>query len=191
VLYPDNAWATVETVHYLQAALATAYHHLPADTPQANIGDLSAKWGGPLPPHLSHQSGRDVDIGYFRLDPEHWYASASPRTLDVARTWILVRALLSETDVEVIFIDRSLQPPLHAYAQRIGENRGWLDGLFESAGAPQPIIRHAPEHLNHLHVRFYNPGAQRRAWEIHDGPANGLPHPAPPVVPPRRVPLGG
>ena len=29
------------------------------------IGDLSAKKGGPLPPHKSHQSGQDVDLGFW------------------------------------------------------------------------------------------------------------------------------
>jgi penicillin-insensitive murein endopeptidase len=187
VLYPDNAWGTAETISYLEAALSAAYERLPASTSKVNIGDLSSQWGGPLPPHLSHQSGRDVDIGYFRVDPENWYANASPRTLDVARTWILLRAFLSKADVEVIFIDRSLQRPLRAHALEIGEDRRWLDGLFESAVAPWPIIRHAPEHLNHLHVRFYNPEAQRLGHESRDPAATGLPRAGLPVIPARRV----
>jgi murein endopeptidase len=188
VLYPDNAWATAETVASLKHALEVSYERLPAGTPKAYVGDLSSRWGGPLPPHKSHQSGRDVDIGYFRLDPETLFANASPRTLDAPRTWVLVRTLVTETDVEVIFIDRSLQRTLVAHARAIGEDAAWLDGLFEVQHAERALIRHEPEHLNHLHVRFYNPMAQRRGRDSEDPLTRGLPRPPEVVIPKRRVP---
>jgi penicillin-insensitive murein endopeptidase len=190
VAYPDNAWATGETIDYLQRALRKAYAGQPPDARKIYVGDLSAPWGGPLPPHASHQSGRDVDLGYPRIDAEdRWWAPASPRTLDVARTWILVRALLTETDVEVIFIDRSLQPSIKAHAASIGEDAAWLAGLFDLGRSDRAtLIRHEPEHLNHMHVRFYNPVAQRIAGVVHDVVARGIPRPVPVRVPNRAVP---
>jgi penicillin-insensitive murein endopeptidase len=188
VLYPDNAWATAETVASLKHALEVAYERLPAGTPKAYVGDLSSRWGGPLPPHRSHQSGRDVDIGYFRVDPENWFANASARTLDAARTWVLVRTLVTQTDVEVIFIDRSLQRTLVAHARAMGEDAAWLDGLFQVEHAERALIRHEPEHLNHLHVRFYNPIAQRRGLDSKDPLTRGLPRPPEVVIPKRRLP---
>ena len=69
---------------------------------------------------------------------------------------------------------------------------GWLDGLFDPGREGRPaIIRHAPEHLNHMHIRFYNPVAQRTGRLVHDIVAKGI-DPGPPVgVPSRRVPPGG
>ena len=51
---------------------------------------------------------------------------------------------------------------------------GWLDGLFDPGRDWRPaIIRHEPEHLNHMHVRFYNPLAQRTGRLVHDIVAKG------------------
>jgi murein endopeptidase len=185
VAYPDNAWATTETIHFLERAFGTATLQ---GGPIAYVGDLSAPWGGPLSPHKSHQSGRDVDIGYYRLD-ERWWADASDETLDTVRTWALLRALITTTDVEVIFVDRALQVLLRTYALSIGTNPAWLDRLFD-LGRPgrRSVIRHAPEHLNHLHVRFYNPQAQRIGRVVHDLVAHGVERAPPAVVPLRCLP---
>jgi penicillin-insensitive murein endopeptidase len=92
-----------------------------------------------------------------------------------------VRALIAHTDVEMILIDHSVQALLRAEGERAGEDREWLDGVFRGKGALPPIIRHAPGHATHLHVRFYSPIAQetgRRAYSallrhqlIHVGPS--------------------
>lgn len=185
VVYPDNAWATSETIESLKRAIAAAYARLPGGSPSLYIGDLSAQSGGPLSPHLSHQSGRDVDIGYFRIDPANrWWADASATTLDVVRTWIFLRALVIETDVEAIFIDVSLQRLLKSHALGLGEDAAWVERLFgvDRPGRPS-LIRHEPQHRNHLHVRFYNPVAQRHGRAVHDlvirgverGPAINVP----------------
>lgn len=176
VAYPDNAWATLETVTYLERALAEAFSTASADAPPVTIGDLSSPWGGPLPPHASHQSGRDVDVGYARLhaaDP--WWTDASERTLNVEVTWGVVRALVRGSPVEVIFVDRSLQVLLAAHARRIGEDPRWIDGLFELGRArPSAIVRHEPGHTNHMHVRFKNPRAQHVGRVVGDLIPTGL-----------------
>ena len=46
---------------------------------------------------------------------------------------------------------------LHGYARSIGEDEAWLDDIFRG---PEPLIKHAPKHRDHFHVRFYNPRAQ-------------------------------
>jgi penicillin-insensitive murein endopeptidase len=73
------------------------------------VGDLSPRRGGASAWHRSHQSGRDADLHFFALDPEGKPAAtpssmvrfddlgASPgRRFDVARNWLLVRALLED-----------------------------------------------------------------------------------------------
>lgn len=188
VAYPDNAWATAETIRALVDGLTATYERLPGDAPATYVGDLSAPWGGPLSPHKSHQSGRDVDVGYFRADPaDPWWENATARTLDVARTWVLLRTFITETDVEVIFVDRSLQALLRAHALRIGEDPAWLDRLFDLGRAERGgLIRHEPEHRNHLHLRFYNPQAQRIGRVVHDLMEKGI-APGPMVVVPERL----
>jgi penicillin-insensitive murein endopeptidase len=121
------------------------------------IGHISGKNGGYLKPHLSHQSGRDVDLGYYYLGGSRWYARADAQNLDRDRTWALVRAIVTETDVELLLIDRSIQSLLVEYAESKGEDKEWLELLFRGKGSVPPIIRHASGHATHLHARFYNP----------------------------------
>lgn len=159
---PGNAWGTRETVEYLERAVAAVHEQFP-DTPKLYIGDLSAQRGGPLSPHLSHQSGRDADVGYYLKTDQKWYARASEKNLDVARSWALVKALITLTDVKYIFIDHSIQKLLREHAESVGEDAGWLESVFDGRRGEPAIIRHVRGHATHLHVRFYNPVAQETA----------------------------
>jgi penicillin-insensitive murein endopeptidase len=160
---PYAAWATSETVDYLTAALAKVRAQYP-DSGKLFVGDISAERGGYLAPHLSHQSGRDVDIGFFYRKDAGWYRRANIDNLDRERTWAFVRALITDTDVRFILIDRSLQPLLREYAESIGEDRAWLDAVFRGTGTLRgAVIRHAPGHATHIHIRFDAPVAQETA----------------------------
>jgi murein endopeptidase len=158
---PGTAWGTEETLGYLDAALRKV-HAAIADTPALVLGDISARSGGPISPHLSHQSGRDVDISYFYVGEQRWYRRGNAENLDLPRNWAFVRALVTETDVEFIFMDNSIQALLKEYATSIGENRAWVDGLF-GGGGQRAIVRYARGHATHVHVRFFNPIAQETA----------------------------
>jgi len=164
---PSGSWATQETLDYLAAALAKVHQAFP-DTPPLALGDISGKHGGPWQPHISHQSGRDVDISYFYNDGAGWYARGTAKNLDLPRNWAFVRALVSETDVDLILIDHSIQVLLEDYARQHGEDPAWLAGIFRGLpGKLRPIIRHAPGHATHVHVRFFNPVAQETARRCH------------------------
>jgi murein endopeptidase len=169
IIDPGNAWGTKETIDYLVTAIDKVHQQFPGSH-KMYLGHISAKRGGPLRPHKSHQAGRDVDISYFYKDPAHagWYMRATADNLDVDRTWAFVRALLTETDVEFIFINGSVQQLLKEHALAIGEDAAWLDHVFQYGSRdPWPLIRHAHGHDTHIHVRFYNPVAQelgRRAY---------------------------
>ena len=169
VRVPRLAWGTQETVDALVRSIDMVHEQHP-ETPKIYIGHLSMKNGGRFPPHRSHQSGRDVDIGYYYTGGEPWYTRANEKNLDKARTWSLVRAFITETDVQLIFIDISLQRVLKEYALGIGEDPHWIDQIFGGKTATlRPIIRHARGHATHIHVRFYNPVAQetgRRLYPI-------------------------
>lgn len=162
-----NAYGTQETLDYLLAAIRSVHAAFPA-TPPLSLGHISAPRGGPLRPHLSHQSGRDVDLSFFYREGARWYTRASEKNLDLARTWALVKALVTETDVEMILVDRSIQPLLRREALSRGEDAEWLASIFEgSAGKLRPIVRHAPGHATHLHIRFFNPIAQETGRRTH------------------------
>jgi penicillin-insensitive murein endopeptidase len=166
---PGLAWGTRETVDALEHAIDAVATRFPS-TPKAFIGNISANRGGHLPPHVSHQSGRDVDLGYYLSEGHRWYATANGSNLDRPRTWHLVRTLIAESDVDLILIDIGVQRTLKSYAREIGEDPAWLDQIFQVGGKSQrPIIFHAKGHATHLHVRFYSPVAQelgRRAYRV-------------------------
>lgn len=170
VMEPSLAYGTTETIDYLKRAITSVNRQFPDDTHEMLVGHLSAKQGGHLRSHKSHQSGRDVDLSFYYL-PEskwRWYQRAHAGNLDVARTWAFVRSLLVETDVMFIFINTSVQRLLKTHALAIGEDPEWLDDVFEwNSKSVWPIVRHSPGHDTHIHVRFYNPVAQemgRRAY---------------------------
>lgn len=156
---PDFAWGTAETIDYLKRAVA-AVHAEHEDTPPLHVGHISDPDGGYLSPHLSHQSGRDVDLGFYYQAKRTWYRRATATTLDAERTWTLVRALITETDVELILIDHWVQSLLRTEAERQGEDPQWLDAVFRGSPDRPAIIRHAPGHATHIHVRFFSPRAQ-------------------------------
>ncbi len=159
---PGAAWGTEETIEYLERALRKVHEEI-ADTPPLPLGDISVEKGGPISPHVSHQAGRDVDIAYFYRKDARWYRRGNAQNLDIPRNWAFVRALVSETDVEMILIDNSIQALLREHALAIGEEPVWVDGVFRGSGGLRPIIRHARGHATHIHVRFFNPRAQETA----------------------------
>ena len=168
---PSHAWGTQETVESLCHALSVVAQAYPG-TPVVDIGHLSAKEGGPLQPHHSHQSGRDVDLGFYYLDNgTRWYTRASRDTLDISRTWALIRTLVIDADIEMILLDRSLQELVESYASSVEKDPVWVAGLFHGDGARFAIVRHSPGHTTHMHLRFFNPIAEQSAKRL----ANLLP----------------
>lgn len=162
IVAPDFCYGTQETVRYLETAVR-AVHAAHPDTPPLHLGHISKPGGGYLSPHLSHQSGRDVDIGFYYKNKRAWYRRATNDTLDVERTWTLVKAMITQTDVEFLFIDRWVQILLKNHAIKIGEDETWLAQIFKGSAERPAIIRHAAGHATHIHARFFNPKAQENA----------------------------
>tara|TARA_B100001093_G_scaffold519150_1_gene606825 strand:+ start:6148 stop:7302 length:1155 start_codon:yes stop_codon:yes gene_type:complete len=137
-----------------------AVHAEHPNTPILPVGNLSREHGGRFPPHKSHQSGRDADIGYY-LSEGHSPTRlklARTRTLDVPRTWTFIESLVADKKVEYIFSDRRLMRLLYRYAlnvKKIPKER--LHTIFQAPGGRPKIMRHLKGHADHLHVRFYAP----------------------------------
>ena len=158
---PREAWGTEETIDFIVTAIEAVEARYPG-SPRLVIGDLSNPRGGRLNRHRSHQAGRDADIGFYLQRGEVGsFLAPRKKDLDLPRTWALVRALVTETDVERIFVDRALITVLYQHALAEGEDRSWLNDIFGRT-SEKGIIQHERRHKDHLHVRFYNPLAQER-----------------------------
>jgi penicillin-insensitive murein endopeptidase len=157
VVNPQRAFGTEETVASVTAAIRSVVEVFP-DSPKLYVGDISGPRGGYIRPHHSHQSGRDVDLGLYYSKGSAWFVRARADNLDRARSWALVNALIDDPNVEIIFVDRSIQRLLKEHALKQGESRERLDALFDERSAfSDKLIRHQWGHLTHLHVRFKSP----------------------------------
>ena len=131
-----------------------------ADAPRVEIRDASLERGGRMREHRSHQSGRDVDLVYYRARcrtgtcGRHWM---TPELLDAELQWTLLETWIRRDTVEYVFVDHDLQQPLYEAARESGATRAELAAWFQWPRGPQVragLIRHVPRHVEHLHVRF-------------------------------------
>jgi murein endopeptidase len=155
VVNDSQSYGTPATVRSIQSAVAEVLRSFPDSRPLF-VGDLSRRGGGYLRPHRSHQTGVDADLGYYYLNAERWYTQATAENLDRARTWALLKALVSQGNVQYVFMDRSVQQLLVEYALAQGEPPELVSTLFESTQNRTALVRHARLHLTHFHVRFHD-----------------------------------
>jgi murein endopeptidase len=161
---PDRTWGTRETVMLLQSAVEQTLEKYP-DTCDLFIGDISTRRGGKLSPHISHQSGRDIDIGLYAKGNRFVYFIPFTRdNLDIEKTWYFIEALLLSDRVQLILLDRKLQKLLYEYLEPVYPKRKLRKILQypRRNSERMGIIRHAPGHGNHLHVRLKCPRGDSR-----------------------------
>lgn len=159
LVVPEYAWGTQETVDYLSAAARLVKAQFPDSVP-LRVNHIGKKDGGYVRPHRSHQSGRDVDLGFFYKNDvgPGGLPRAREKLIDPARNWALIRAIVTQTDVQVILADRRIQNVLYEHALAQGEDKEWLDSLFHAGTAS--LVQHARRHRDHFHVRFFSPRSQ-------------------------------
>lgn len=158
VLRRHRAFGTYYAVSEIKRVF-DAYAEAYPDAHPVMIGDLSFRRGRRIRPHVSHQSGRDVDITYPRLTPPAHYRHfqhISRRDLDPERTLWLVREFVSSGMVQYIFMDRWVQRLVYKEAERQGAPQEWLDAVFEYPGyGGRAIVRRSRGHDDHMHIRFW------------------------------------
>lgn len=137
------------------------------------VGDLSSKYGGPLPKHHSHQSGRDADVGFFVTD-----AKGRPRTVDrfIAmdakgnardgsgykfddyRNWLLVQLWMKDTRAKImyVFVAAHLRQRLLKFASERPAFRGYVPRASQFLRQPS----NSSPHDDHFHVRIACPERQ-------------------------------
>ena len=155
----DLAWGTNETISFMLDGFdAVRGRH--SDSPRLEIHDLSREEGGSLRGHRSHQSGRDADIALYRTGCGEVcdFRSTDPESLDVELEWALIRHWIRNDQVEYIFLDYELQEPLYEYVRDVrGATESQLDEWFQyphGRRTARGIVRHEPNHDDHIHVRF-------------------------------------
>lgn len=136
VLRPAKAYGRETTILGILQGVSRFRACYGDDAPELRIGNISRLGGGPMPPHVSHRTGRDVDI-------------MLPAGRDAR--WCLLRAYLEDPQVEMIFLDQSLIAAQRAYADELGGEDQALAGA--ELGKPGRV-RHWPGHRDHVHVRF-------------------------------------
>ncbi len=158
---PHLAFGTSHTIKAIKAAISRyAQQKGMKGGPQIHVGDISARGGGPLKGHKSHQKGLDVDVGLvLRGDDagEVRFLTGRADNLDIARTWTLLKAFIDTNEVRAIFLDYGLQKLLYEHAKKKGVREATLDELFQyprGKGRSYGIIRHWKGHRDHFHVRF-------------------------------------
>jgi len=162
VVSPERTWATQETIDALIRAIREVRAEHPK-APRLRVNQISASDGGYMRPHKSHQSGRDVDLGFYYPTEEPIRVRERERHIDLALNWALIKALVVHTDVQMILVDKRVQKVLREYALTHGEDAKWVDSLFLGNS---PLIKHARGHRDHFHVRFFNARAQELGWRI-------------------------
>ena len=169
-----NAWGTNETIEQLLMAIQTVCKSKAlkrkrgkAGMPKLVVGDISKKTGGFLPPHKSHQNGRDVDLGYYHVGKKapKGFRNVTRETMDMDLNWALLDQFLKQDALEYIFMDRSVQRWMVEWGLENGKSKKELRRLFQyPKGRGGTLIRHEPGHLNHIHVRFRCPASDENCY---------------------------
>lgn len=162
-------WATPRLIDAVAAAASYVSRVHPDGAPLV-VGDLSARYGGKIPGHNSHRTGRDVDLLYYVTTPRgapvkspgffrvagDGLASVGETgeyvRIDVPRNWTLVRHLLENPaiGVQFMFVSHEIEALLIDYALSRQEP---LDLVYRA----QTVLlepRDSMPHDDHIHLRI-------------------------------------
>jgi penicillin-insensitive murein endopeptidase len=176
---PGYRWFNPMGQHYgvprLVEALASAAAEVERQRPGGAplmVGDLSRRTGGRIPRHASHRTGRDVDLlfytettageplktaGFVKFGPDGLAFVPNERgggryvRLDLAREWLLIKALLTEprANVQWMFVSLPVEALITDYARARGED----SDLVWHAETVMLQPRDSLPHDDHLHLR--------------------------------------
>ncbi len=140
-------------------------HAKDPSAPVLAMGDLSAKNGGSVSGHRSHQNGHDADFVLFWTDaqghpiPTEEFVRLTPHgtstyngkqiKFDVERNWQLASLIATNPyfKPQMVFLDQPLIDALLKYAQRSGQDKAVISKVSE-------MLEAWPHHSDHMHVRI-------------------------------------
>lgn len=126
----DN-WGTKELIDLIEN-VGFDWYLLHSEGPRIGILDMSLQYGGPFPPHETHQNGLDVDVRYVRKDDVEAPITINDPQYDRDRSGVLI-SLFLDYGAEFIFTSDTELAQL------------------------DPQIKFVPQHENHFHVRLPQP----------------------------------
>ncbi len=168
----DYLWGLPSLVKMLDRAAKTVNKRFPGSV--LSVGDISKKGGGDLFRHHSHESGRDVDVGFYMIDAkgkplktrrfakiDDTLRASTVRgaRFDLARNWRLVVEMLKDPAARVshIFIAEPLRKALLDYGRAHGASRALLDRAALAMMQPKRSLPHD----DHFHVRISCPHSSK------------------------------
>jgi penicillin-insensitive murein endopeptidase len=176
---PGYRWFNFGGHHYgvprLVEAVASAAAEVDRQRPGGAplmIGDLSRRSGGKIPHHASHRSGRDVDLlfytqtaagesipnpGFFKFGADGLALVPNERgggryiRLDLARQWLLIKALLRapQANVQWMFVSLPVEALITDYARARGEDAELVWHAETVMLQPKDSLPHD----DHVHLR--------------------------------------
>jgi penicillin-insensitive murein endopeptidase len=171
-LADDARWGLPVFIRMIERAARGVSKRYPGSI--LDVGDISRKNGGEIDGHHSHESGRDVDIGFYAVDAKGKPVRASSfikfdasltspsfpgARFDLARNWLLIQHLLTDPGARVshIFIAEPLRQSLLAYARARGVSRAlWIRAAVTMMQPTESL-----PHDDHIHVRISCPRSMR------------------------------
>ena len=161
---PD-LWGTPELLKLIRQCGRTYRRYFSRKYAPFPVGDLSSRTGGPLKSHKSHQSGRDVDIGFMRKHPlsKGYFKDTPPSQMNLYAQWVVLKCFLDDPQTQMVFIEREIVKALKKYIKRIYKKRpkklktylSYFPGGKNKAIVPDQI------HKSHMHVRIRCPKSDR------------------------------
>jgi penicillin-insensitive murein endopeptidase len=154
------SYGTFDLIAVLKKGVQKLQQEFP-NTEPLQLGDLSARFGGHIGAHESHQCGVDGDIRFLskdhRIQPdtntgfgEQFVIDGklSPN-FDLPRNWALISGFLATGRVNRIFVAGPIKKGLCAYATSIHQKT-----LFKNAFGHIQILEN---HTDHMHLRITCP----------------------------------
>jgi penicillin-insensitive murein DD-endopeptidase len=162
-------WGQPELVNGIQSVAKRVQSRFGGGPPIV-LGDLSARYGGNIPRHNSHRSGRDVDLLWLLMTPEGrpvrspGFVKVGPDglavdpgsgryyRLDVERQWQVIKAFLTtpELGVQWMFCATWIEALVIQYARALGEP----DELVWRAQTVMLQPADSLPHDDHIHLRL-------------------------------------
>lgn len=177
--FRDRGYGTTTLVTLLLQTAVKVANAYPGGE-RFQVADLSAKNGGEVTLHASHENGTDADVFYFRKNRKEQHpdyngfeenfvytgSDGKPKlsgNFDVERNWAAMKNLVSSGKIGRIFADQTIKSAFCSYAKQMGE--------FSSQTETLRRIRHWPNHKNHFHVRIKCPKDSPRCIDQGELPA--------------------
>jgi len=156
----QTSFATFDLIAVIKKGVQKLQQEFP-DTEPIQLGDLSARSGGHVGSHESHQCGVDGDIRFLSKDhhiqPDNGTGfeeqfvingKLSPN-FDLARNWALITGFLATGRVNRIFMATPIKKGLCSYATSINQKT-----LFKNAFRHLQVLEN---HTDHMHLRITCP----------------------------------